>query len=283
MMGIFCIITSIANYGTIMNASFLNIIFFLTAISGVIILIDKYFWRKNRLAAGDKKEPKGVELSRSLFPVFFVVLIIRSFIVQLFVVPTGSLAPTIMPKAFIVVNQFAYGLRLPVTESKFIPTGHPKRGDIVVFHSPVQPRKDLIKRVIGLPGDQVSYVDKVFYINGKKATQKFIGYTTYGDGDGPKWTVKIMQENLLGVKHNIYVCPKSSTACPGARMNIDFKNLVVPKGEYLMVGDNRDDSDDGRFWGFVPERDIMGKGWRVLFSWNSATNSFRSQQFFKRL
>ena len=147
-----------------MNANFLTILFCLTAISGLIILADKFFWRKARQAAGITKQPKGVEYAISFFPVFLLVLVIR-FILQLFVVPTGSLEPTIMPRAYILVNQFAYGIRLPVTETKIIPIGEPKRGDIALFHSPVVPNMDLIKRVIAVPGDHVSYINKVFYIN----------------------------------------------------------------------------------------------------------------------
>ena len=183
-----------------MNANFLTIIFILTAISGLIALVDIIFWRPKRRIAHVTTMPKFVEICRSYFPVFLLVLVIRSFVVQLFVVPTGSLAPTIMPKAFIVVNQFAYGLRLPVTESKILPIGEPKRGDIVLFHSTTVPNMDLIKRLVGMPGDHISYINKVFYINGKEAKQKFIRYTTFGagNGTGPQWTVKEMQEDLVG-------------------------------------------------------------------------------------
>ena len=267
-----------------MNANFLTFLFCITVIAGLISLVDMVFWQRQRKLAAVTKQPKVVEYSRSFFPVLLFVLVVRSFIGQFYTVPTGSLEPTIMPKAYIVVNQFAYGLRLPVWEKKIISIGKPKRGDIILFHSPVQPNKDLIKRLIGLPGDHISYINKVLYINGKKATQKFIGYTTDTNGNASgDWTVKIMQENLLGVKHNIYVCPDTDNHCPGVGANSDFYDLIVPEGKYFMMGDNRDDSDDGRFWGFVPENNIMGKGWRVLLSWNREVGRMRWHQSWKLL
>jgi signal peptidase I len=265
-----------------MNANFLTLLFAATLFSGIICLIDPFIWLPKRKLSGIDKQPKVVEYSRSFFPVLALVLIIRSFIFQLFVVPSGSLEPTIMPKAFIAVNQFAYGLRLPVLEKKIIPISEPKRGDIVLFHSPVVPNMDLIKRVVGLPGDHISYINKVFYINGQEAKQTFESYTTDSTSDtGPTWTVKVIQEDLLGVKHKIYVCADNEPNCP--IKTIDFKDLVVPEGHYFMIGDNRDDSDDSRYWGFVPEKNIMGKGWLVLFSWNTATNSIRWDQVGKVL
>ncbi len=270
-----------------MNANFLLILLCATMVSGIIMLIDKFFWKPKRLALSeiaDRKQPKMVEYARSFFPVFLIVLIIRAFIVQLFVVPTGSLEPTIMPRAYIVVNQFAYGLRFPIWDWKILPVSEPDRGDIVLFHSPVVPHMDLIKRVVGVPGDRISYVDKVLYVNGERAEQTPVTYTTDSNGaDSPVWTVQVVEENLLGVKHGIYLCPPSSTACFGASNNINFYNLVVPAGYYFMMGDNRDNSDDSRYWGFVPEKNIMGKGSFVLFSWDSNSHWFRDTQFFKSL
>jgi signal peptidase I len=267
-----------------MNANFLTLLFGATLFSGIIYAIDKFLWQPKRRAAGINTQPKIIEYCRSFFPILLLVLVIRSFIFQLFVVPSGSLEPTIMPKAFIVVNQFAYGLRLPVSETKVIPIGEPKRGDIVLFHSPVQPNKDLIKRLIGLPGDKISYINRVLYINGEKMPQTFISYTTDSDNtEGPTWTVKVMEEDFMGIKHKIYVCAEpTSNSCPGAK-NVDFYNLVVPAGHYFMMGDNRDNSDDSRFWGFVPETNIMGRGWLVLFSWNSSTSSIRWDQVGSKL
>ena len=266
-----------------MNANFLTILFCATLFTGLVSLVDKYVWQPKRIAAGIKKQPKIAEYCRSFFSVLFIVLFIRSFVGQLFVVPTGSLKPTIMPKAFILVNQFSYGIRLPLFETKIIPISEPKVGDIMLFHSPISPGFDLIKRVIGVPGDRISYVNHVLTVNGVEAKQKFVRYTTDTDGNGgPVWAVKEMQENLSGVIHDIYVCVPNATNCP-MQKSTNFRNLVVPKGEYFMMGDNRDNSDDGRSWGFVPEKNIMGKGWRVLLSWNSAAGKVRWDQFWKAL
>lgn len=254
-----------------MNFDFLLILTGLMLISGLIWLVDALVWKKQR--ASDENQPKLVEYARSFFPVFLIVLIIRSFIGQIFHVPTGSLEPTVAAGDFIVVSQYNYGFRLPVTNKIAIPTGKPKRGDIVVFHWPVNPSVDFVKRTIGLPGDHVSYIDKVLYINGKAMPQKLVGYRTDDDADGRgSWPVKIMQEDLDGIKHDILVCVDPQR-CPSPTQN--FYDVVVPKGQYLMMGDNRDNSEDGRSWGFVPASDLVGKAQFVLFSWNAKTGSPR--------
>ncbi|WP_077216745.1 signal peptidase I [Piscirickettsia litoralis] len=239
----------------------------LTMISGALWLMDKLLWKKAR-AKQEMAEPKVVEYARGFFPVFLVVLVIRSFIVSPSVVPSGSLLPTLDVGDYVLANNFAYGVRLPLTNIKIIPVGEPKRGDIALFHWPVNPQAVFIKRVVGVPGDVVSYNDKVLTINGKVATQKFISpakrvYT----GEGQWINAEERSEDLLGVKHHIYVIPD--------RPSENFTNLVIPKGEYLMMGDDRDDSDDGRGWGLVPEKDLIGKAWRRFFSWDSVNHSVR--------
>lgn len=266
----------------IANADFITVLFCVTLFTGLVSLVDKYLWAPKRKVAGISKQPKIAEYCRSFFCVLFIVLFIRSFVGQLFVVPTGSLKPTIMPKAFVLVSQFSYGIRLPLFETKIIPIGEPKTGDIALFHSPIAPHFDLIKRVIGTPGDKISYVNRVLTVNGVEAKQKFVRYTTDTTSDGTVYAVKEMQENLNGVVHDIYVCMPNTINCP-TPTSINFKNLIVPKGEYFMMGDNRDNSDDGRFWGFVPEQDLMGKGWRVLISWNTTAAKVRWDQFWKKL
>ena len=261
-----------------MNVDFLLILTGLSIVSGLIWLVDALFWasKRKRLAweRNDEtlvKRPMIVDYAKSFFPVFIVVLLIRSFIVQPFKVPTGSLEPTVQPVEFLLVNQFTYGLRLPVWGTKILSIGEPKRGDIMVFHWPVNPRIDFVKRVIGIPGDQVSYINGVFYINGKEMKQSFITDAT--DDNGLKsWPVKVMQEDLDGVKHKIYVCADQNN-CPSHPVN--FYNLVIPKGKYLMVGDNRNNSDDGRDWGLVPEKDIVGKAFLIVLSWDSKSSSVR--------
>lgn len=257
-----------------MNTNFLAILFIATAFSGIIYFLDLVWWQPKRKA--DEKMPKVIEYSRSFFPVLLLVFVIRAFVFQPFVVPTGSLEPTVMPKAFIGVNEFAYGLRWPLNNQKILAIGLPKHGDIVLFHDVTTPNKDLVKRVIGLPGDRISYINKVLYVNDQKCEQTPVGYTTDSNSDtGPVWTVQILHENFLGVKHDIYVRPDFPAQ--------NFYNLVVPAGHYFMMGDNRDDSDDSRYWGFVPEENIIGKGWFVILSWNTKIGAVRWGQVFKKL
>lgn len=253
-----------------MMSNFPFILVCLTFVSGAIWLVDAIFFAKKRKTAkGDATTlPKIAEYAKSFFPVFLIVLLIRSFVAQLYTVPTGSLEPTVIPGDLILVNQFSYGLRLPVWGNVLFHISEPKRGDIVVFHWPVNPKTDFVKRVIGLPGDTISYVDNVLTINGQKAPQTFIKTTTDSAGSTNKWSVDEMEENLLGVKHKIYNCSANAANCP-LKQAMNFVNLKVPQGMYFMMGDNRADSDDSRDWGFVAESDLVGKGEFVALSWNS--------------
>jgi signal peptidase I len=249
--------------GPSMNFDFLFILAALTLISGLIYLLDVLSWAKKRTA--NAKPPLGVEYARSFFPIFLAVLIIRSFIGQIFHVPTGSLEPTVMPGDFMAVTQYNYGLRVPVINKKILPTSEPKRGDIVVFTWPVNPKVNFVKRVIGLPGDTISFMQGIFSINGKVMPQTFVEYAMDNNGANTStWPVKIMIEDLGGVKHKIYVCADLSQ-CPSATS--DFYNLVVPANHYFMVGDNRNNSGDSRIWGFVPEENLIGKGQIIIFNW----------------
>lgn len=241
--------------------TFALLLVILAATSGIIYLLDIIFWAKKR---GPQTNPnKIIEYSRSLFPVFFAVLILRSFIVEPFRIPSGSLEPTLLVGDFLAVNKFAYGIRLPVVEKKIIPIKDPKSGDIIVFRWPPDPAYDYIKRVIGVAGDHVEYKNKVLFINGKEMPQKFIEYTT-DESSGN--AVNKYQEDLQGVKHDIYVRPDVSAQ--------DF-TLDVPAGHYFVMGDNRDDSADSRFWGFVADEHLRGKALLIWMSWNSITDSVR--------
>lgn len=263
-----------------MNFDFPFILVCLTAISGCIWLVDALFFARKRQPQygpdGKLKLPLLVDYSRSFFPVLLFVLIIRSFLFQPFRVPTGSLEPTVIPGDFLVVNMFDYGLRLPVWHNKILKVGEPKRGDIMLFRWPVDEHLDFVKRVIGLPGDRISYINKVFYINGVPAKQTPIGTATDTDDNGIyTWPVQVVEEDLNGVKHKIYL--------RSDRPAEDFKDLVVPPGHYLMVGDNRDNSNDGRYWGFVPENNIIGKALYVWLSWNSEHHKIRWDRFGTKL
>lgn len=233
----------------------------LSVISGTIYLLDILFWAKKRKP--QQKPGRIIEYSRSFFPVFFIVLLLRSFLMEPFRIPSGSLEPTLFVGDFLVVNKFAYGLRLPVWEKKVVPIATPKTGDIAVFRWPPDPSFDYIKRTIGVPGDVISYHNKVLTINGKKMKQTFVEYTT-DESSGN--TVARYKENLNGIEHDIYIRPDVPA--------VDTQ-VTVPPGNYFMMGDNRDDSADSRFWGFVSDEYLRGKALLIWMSWNGKTDMVR--------
>jgi len=242
-------------------------------VTGVIALLDICFWAKKRRQAG-RKQPIIIEYARAFFPVLFIVLIIRSFVVQPYRVPTSSLVPTIVPGDFIVVKQYEYGLRLPIWNYKIFEVGEPQRGDIVLFRFPPNPKITYVKRLIGLPGDHIVYRDKVLYINGDKAEQKLLEKTHYIDENGIYYVVDRLEENLTGVKHQIIVQPIGG--------EIRDYDVVVPPNHYFMMGDNRDNSGDSRSWGFVPEENLIGQAFVVFMSWDTNAhwpNKFRWHRF----
>lgn len=237
------------------------ILVILTAVSGFFYLLDILFWAKHR--SDDQKPNKLIEYSRSFFPVFLIVLLLRSFLIEPFRIPSGSLEPSLNVGDFVAVNKFAYGLRLPVAETKILSFAKPKNGEVAVFRWPPDPSYDYIKRVVGVPGDKISYHNKVLTVNGQDAKQTFVEYTTDESSGMP---VAKYKEDLAGVAHYIYIRPEASA--------YDF-DLVVPPGQYFMMGDNRDDSADSRFWGFVAEEYLRGKAFLVWLSWNGKTDSVR--------
>jgi signal peptidase I len=263
-----------------MNIDFLLVLVYAVMITGLISLVDHLFFAKKRQpvfnADGTPKYPIVVDYCRSLFPLLVIVLLIRSFIFQPYKVPSGSLEPTIVPGDLIAVSMFKYGMRLPLNYQKILNISNPKTGDIMLFRWPPNFDINLIKRVIGLPGDHISYIHKVLYINGKEAKQTFIADAIDRDYPGqPGWPVKKIEEDLNGVKHQIYINPN--------RPDVDFYDLVVPPNSYFMMGDNRDNSDDSRYWGFVPAANIIGQGFGILFSWDSETHSPRWDRIAKKL
>jgi signal peptidase I len=169
--------------------------------------------------------------------------------------------PTLLVGDFILVNKFSYGIRLPVLNTKVIEIGEPKRGDVVVFRYPKDPTVDYIKRVVGLPGDRVGYFNKVIYINGEAIGQVPAGvYVGKGSGISMSGASK-RREQLDGVQHDILVMQRT----PGLE-----GEFVVPDGEYFVMGDNRDNSNDSRFWGAVPEANLVGKAFRIWMNWDGA-------------
>jgi signal peptidase I len=246
-----------------MNFNFELILFYATLVCGVVALFDLLFLAPKRKKKGIPKDKKPwlMDYAYSFFPVLLIVFLLRSFLYEPFRIPSGSLEPTLLVGDFILVNKFDYGIRLPVFHEKIFSTGDVHRGDIFVFRYPVDPSIDYIKRVIGLPGDKISYIDKVLYVNGQKMPQEFQKNTTDKGEDGSVWNVVQKQEDFFGIKHSIFQIPN--------RNDGDLKDVVVPPDMYFAMGDNRDDSGDSRYWGFVPDKNIIGKASVVWMSWDS--------------
>jgi signal peptidase I len=266
-----------------MNFDFPTFLVAASALTGGIWLIDALFFapkRKRRAlqeAGPDKevtvKEPTLVEYSRSFFPVIFAVLILRSFLVEPFRIPSGSMMPTLLVGDFILVNKFSYGIRLPVLNNKVIDLGEPQRGDVVVFRYPKQPWIDYIKRVVAVPGDTVQYRDKILYLNGEPISQTPLGTYT-GVGSGAQMTgAHKLSEDLDGVKHAILVHPMAPNLAMGCNV-LRNGSISVPQGHYFVMGDNRDNSNDSRCWGLVPEENLVGKAFGIWMNWDGNLGSF---------
>lgn len=253
-----------------MNFDFERILFYATLITGVVALFDIIFLarhRKDKHTGKEKKLPVIIDYARSFFPILLIVFLLRSFLFEPFRIPSGSLEPTLLMGDFILVNKFRYGLRWPIIHKRLLGDSEPKRGDIIVFRWPPNPSYNFIKRVIGLPGDHISYINKELFINGQPASQMFLKNSMAEEENGHFWEAKEMKENLLGLNHNIFINPE--------KQSYDFENVIVPEGMYFVMGDNRDDSADSRYWGFVPDKNIVGKATMIWMSWNGLKDSIR--------
>ena len=196
------------------------------------------------------QEPIVVEYAKSFFPVLLIVLILRSFVIEPYQIPTGSMIPTLEVGDFILVNKYAYGLRLPVIGTKLMNVGEPQRGEVMVFIPPHE-NKYYIKRVIGLPGDRIRYEDKILYVNGEEIPREYVDETEieFGPQAIPG---QLYNEEIGGVTHHIQLTDLQ-LGRPGRT------SWIVPDGHYFMMGDNRDNSADSRVWGPVSETKIIGK------------------------
>ena len=219
------------------------------------------------------KEPVLVEYARSFFPVILVVLLLRSFLVEPFRIPSGSMMPTLLVGDFILVNKFAYGLRWPVLNTKFLELGEPQRGDVAVFRFPLEPGTDYIKRIVGVPGDEIFYRNKTLYVNGKPMSQTPDGSYT-GVGAGANMTgARIADEQLGDVEHRILTHPRAPDLAPGCYELLKGP-IKVPAGHYFAMGDNRDNSNDSRCWGLVPEGNLVGKAFAIWMNWDGQRAGF---------
>ncbi len=233
-------------------------------VTGIIWLLDIVVLRKNRLVGVD--EPWYVEYAKSFFPVILLVFTLRSFLVEPFKIPSASMMPTLIAGDYILVNKFNYGLRVPILNNTFFETGHPKRGDVFVFHYPPEPTIDYIKRVVGLPGDKIQYQDKHLIINGKILDVKFEDNYEYEMQGANIISARRSKEQLGEVQHDILIhdIPNQyNDDAPGAKLQAG-ETITVPEGNYFAMGDNRDNSADSRVWGFVPEKNLVGK---AFFIW----------------
>ena len=281
----------------------------LSAATGLVWAADQLFFRKNREAALAKVVPKDtplpepgtVDYARSFFPVAFIVLLVRAFIFEPFRIPSDSMMPTLLDGDFIVVSKYSYGLRWPVLNEKFLQTGTPQRGDVVVFRYPPNPNVNYIKRLVGLPGDRVEVHDDHLVINGEPIPFQDAGKFN----DGCYANVGLATERLGEHTHQVMHCRSPDRmhspaelvfngrqvppmACErkklaeggGGYICLDsppedgadlgnYVSQVVPAGKYLMIGDNRDNSEDGRIWGFVPDENLVGKATRIWFNFDS--------------
>jgi signal peptidase I len=244
---------------------FETILVILTLLSGLIWLLDWLVFAKRRAqaaaAAGSEvREPWPVDYARSFFPILALVLGLRSFVAEPFRIPSSSMMPTLLIGDFILVNKFAYGLRWPITNRKFLDIGEPQRGDVVVFRPPHHPREDWIKRVIGLPGDTITYRDHKVSINGQVLPYRVDGiYIGVGQGVGETGDM-LLTEMLPNRPHP--VLERDFSIAEG--------EWRVPPGQYFVMGDNRGNSEDSRFWGFLPESNLRGKAMLVWMNFDAS-------------
>jgi signal peptidase I len=242
-----------------MDFDFSFYLFAASVITGIIWGSYLLILKSKGLTFDEKNEPILVEYARSFFPIVLIVLILRSFIAEPFRIPSGSMMPTLLVGDFILVNKFTYGIRLPVINKKIIELSEPNRGDIVVFRYPKDPTVDYIKRIVGLPGDKVVYSNKKLTINDLPVQQTSLGsYQGLGQGEEMSGAEDLL-ENLTGVEHRILIRNGTPT--------VEFV-YVVPEGNYFAMGDNRDNSNDSRYWGPIPEANLVGKAFFIWMSWD---------------
>lgn len=255
-----------------MNFDFSLVLAIGSAITGGIWLLDYLLFANKRKQVVDKienggrerdeytgeaREPILVEYARFLFPVFFIVLLLRGFIVEPFKIPSGSMIPTLEIGDFILVSKFSYGLRVPVINQKILSLGRPSRGDVAVFRYPQDPSIDYIKRVVGLPGDEIGYHNKQIFVNGTPVSVKEVT-RDYSFGEHI-----VFKEKLGKVEHVMQI----NTQPP----RYDFVT-TVPDNMYFVMGDNRDNSNDSRVWGFVPDANLKGRAFFIWMNWQGWTS-----------
>ena len=280
-----------------------------TGFTGFVYLLDYRLSRKTRLAILERAsvqipefeetvdtatlEPGLIENSRAFFPILVFVFVLRSFLLEPFQIPSGSMKPTLEISDFILVNRFVYGIRMPISNKVIIPIGTPRQGDVIVFKPPHEPDKNFIKRVIGVPGDliQYDYSRKILRVNGEVVPKDLIEKRTDEAG-----RYNLYSENLFGREHQIYNNQSRAIRRPDEWLPIN--GVTVPEGKYFVMGDNRDNSQDARYWegtrrlqtgdfsnngnnawGFVDEDSILGQAFVIWMHWQGFYPSFARTGF----
>ncbi len=265
-----------------MILDFALVMFIALVVTGALWLLDRVWWSGQRLRRADalaqtgkheaaelaRHEPVLVEYARAFFPVILVVFLIRSFLVEPFRIPSGSMMPNLFNGDFILVNKFSYGIRLPVLNEKALEVNNPRRGEVVVFRFPGDPSVNYIKRVIGVPGDHVVYKRKRLYVNGTPAEQlnRRAYVSAHITGEAQRLT-----EEIGDNRHDILMDAQSDDG---------YLEFDVPAGHYFVMGDNRDHSNDSRFWGFVPDQNLVGRAFLIWFSLDTTSPD---KWFFQRI
>lgn len=254
--------------------NFALVMFLLLVATGAVWLLDHFVLKRDR--GPDRPEPWWVEYPKSFFPVILIVFLLRSFLVEPFKIPSGSMLPTLLIGDFILVNKYTYGIRLPILNIKLLDINPPKHGEIMVFRYPENPSLDYIKRVVGLPGDQIVYRNKRLTINGQEITITSAGEYNYVESGLSFVSALRFSEKLGDHLHAILVQPETPSVQLSGVRRFPFRDncayndagfsCTVPRGQYFLMGDNRDSSSDSRYWGFVPEENIVGKAF--LIWWN---------------
>ena len=303
-------------YSGSVEGNFALLLFLATAVTGLYWLAERFYFLPKRRGAAEAIEaslvernarlagkgitqvdtvdagarerllmqPWWLDWTAGLFPVILVVFLLRSFLFEPFKIPSGSMMPTLLTGDLILVNKFTYGFRLPVINTKLTDGTPPARGDVMVFRYPPQPSLDYIKRVVGLPGDEVAYLNKKLTINGKPVSKDAV--PEYFDEEAMRY-LKEYKEDLLGRQHYLLNDDSRRAGLSEAeimtfpnrencRYSVDGVVCKVPEGHYFMMGDNRDNSLDSRYWGFVPDKNIVGK---AFFIWMNFGNFKRIGAF----
>lgn len=231
---------------------------------GLLVVGALFFWKGRWFL---QRESVVVEYYEAIVMAVGIALLVRTFVIEPFKIPSGSMIPTLLVGDYLFVSKFAYGHRIPYTKERLFMGEGPKRGDIAVFEYPRDPSKDYIKRIVGLPGDRIIYQDKRLYINDVPIKYDEVGGYTYRNEKGLEVDSSQFIEQLDGVPHSILVRPFS--------FSDQITDEVVPPGHYFVIGDNRDNSNDSRFWGFVPAHGLVGRAVAIFWSWDGQNNRLR--------